>query len=179
MNTRNITIAVSALLATAVLICASPCAQAFNVSGVVQSIRQNGFTSGVYLGHTVVASSSMNRLIAGGSFEARCPSSYTGTINDQRTLSASALAGGTQLYVTIPEWLPALRSMPGFENVPGGTTLMCSYNWSAHAEESTYTVGIPGFGFTVGGERGSDGRSVPFEMYKPGNSDEDNNGCIR
>lgn len=177
MNIRSFT-AASALLAAAVLALGAPSAQAFGVRGIVQAIYQNGFTAGVYLGHTVAASSSMNRLIAGGSFEARCPSTYTGTINDQRTLSASALAGGTQLYVTIPEWLPALRPMPGFENVPGGTSLMCSYNWTAHAEESTYTVGIPGFGFTVGGERGNDGRSVPFEMYQPGSSEKDN-GCIR
>jgi hypothetical protein len=179
MNSRSYT-AAGGLLAVAVLACVSPSAHAFTLRALVQTIRQQeGFASGVYLGHIVIANSSMNRLIAGGAFEARCPSSYTGTINDQRTLSASALIGGTQLYVTIPEWLPALRPMPGFENVPGGTTLMCSYNWTAHAEEATFTVGVPGFNMTIGGERGSDGRSVPFEMYKPGSSDEDNNGCIR
>ena len=178
MNSRSYSAAVG-LLAIAVLACGSPSVHAFSMRGQVQSIRQQeGFTSGVYLGHIVMASSSMNRLIAGGAFEARCPSSHTGTINDRRTLSASALIGGTELYVTVPEWLPALRQMPGFENVPRGTTLMCSYNWTAHAEEATYTVGVPGFNMTIGGERGSDGRSVPFEMYKPGGSEEDN-GCIR
>ena len=120
----------------------------------------------------------MNRLIAGGAFEARCPSAYTGTINDQRTLTAEAYVGGTQLYVTIPQWLPALRYMPGFENVPAGTWLTCTYNWTAHAEEATFTVGIPGFGMTIGGAHGSDGRSVPFSMYKPAAGDADDTGCL-
>jgi hypothetical protein len=178
MNTRSLTFSVSALLAVSVLACGSPCVQAFGLSAVVQPISQNGVTAGVYLGHTVMASSSMNRLIAGGAFEARCPSNYTGTISDQRTRSAESYLGGTQLYVTIPETLPALRYMPGFENVPGGTTLMCTYNWSAHAEEATFTVGIPGFGMTIGGQHGNDGRSVIFEMRKPATGDADSSGCL-
>ena len=50
MNMRSFTFSVSALLATAVLACGSPCAQAFGLSGVVQSISQNGFTAGVTSG---------------------------------------------------------------------------------------------------------------------------------
>jgi hypothetical protein len=150
------------------------------MSTYVTMISQSGFTAGVNLGHAVSASSDLNRLFAAGAFEARCVSSYTGSINDQRGFSAESLFGGTRVTVTVPQSLPALRYMPGFDQVPGGTTLSCSYNWTADAEESTYTAGIPGFGITIGGRKAHDGSSVPFEMYKPGDSgSDDNNGCIR
>jgi hypothetical protein len=145
----------------------------------VQSIYQSAFTAGVNLGHTVSASTDMNRLNAAAAFVASCVSSYTGSITDQRGFGAETLLGGTRVTVTVPEGLPAMRYMPGFDQVPGGTTLACSYNWTADAEESTYSMGIPGFGITIGGKKLHDGRSVGFEMYKPGSSGtDDNNGCI-
>jgi hypothetical protein len=177
MNIRSFTFPAVAIISTAVLACGAQPAQAFALRAVPMSIYQNGATAGVFLGHTVIASTNMNRLIAGGSFTATCASTDTGTITGQRTLSAEGL--GAQLYVTIPEWLPALRGMPGFEYVPAGSTLLCTYDWTAHAEESTYTMGIPGFGTTIGGQRGSHSDSVTFVMIKPAaGGDDDNNGCI-
>jgi hypothetical protein len=179
MNSWNTALRSFVLVASAILTCGAQQAHAMGMSTYVQQIYQNGYTAGVYLGHTVSASSDMNRLYASAAFEARCASSYTSSIVDSRGLPAQSLVGGTRLTVTVPEWLPALRNMPGFDLVPDGTTLSCSYNWTADAEESTYTVGVPGFGMTVGGQRVHDGRSVPFEMYKPGPGGDKNNGCIR
>jgi hypothetical protein len=166
------------LIVAGIALASMQSAQAIAMQVVTSNIRQNGFTANVSLGHTVLASSNMNRLIAGGTFDARCPSSHTGSIPGQRTLPAQSLVGGTRLTVTIPEWVPAVRAMPGFENVPGGTTLDCTYNWTAQAEEATYSVGVPGLGMTIGGERLVDSGVVHFEMYKPGSSGEVGSGCI-
>lgn len=178
MISRKFCLPAMAMLSGAILTLGAQPAHAFNMNTQLQSIYQIGFTAAVSLGHTVIASSDMNRLYAAGAFEARCVSSLTGSIVDQRGLPAEALMGGTQLYVTVPEWLPAQRNMPGFDQVPGGTTLNCSYNWTADAEESTYSIGVPGFGITIGGKKAHGGSSVPFEMYVPGSGSKDNNGCI-
>ena len=179
MITRKFWLPALAMMSGAVLVVGNSPAHAFNMTTRLQAIYQVGFTAAVAVGHTVIASSNMNRLYAAGAFEARCPSTITGPIIDQRGFSAETLLGGTQLYVTVPASLPAQRIMPGFDQVPGGTTLNCSYSWTSDAEESTYSLSIPGFGITIGGEKAHAGSSVPFEMYQPGSSgSDDNNGCI-
>jgi len=180
MITCNQKISAFVLLSAAVLVFGAQPVEALNMSVYVRSISQVAFTAGVNLGHSVSASSNLNRVNASAAFEARCISSYTGQIIDQRGFGAQSLLGGTSLTVTVPASWPAQRNMPGFDQVPGGTTLSCSYNWTADAEEATYTIGANGVGFTIGGEKNHDGTSVPFEMYKPGASGtDDNNGCIR
>jgi hypothetical protein len=178
MITSNFRFSACAVLSAAALVCGAQRAAAFSMSTYVQSISQSGFTAGVNLGHTVSANSDMNRLYAAGAFVASCASSYTGSINDRRGFSAESLILGTRVTVTVPDWLPALRNMPGFDQVPGGTTLSCIYNWTADAEESTYTMSVSGFGITIGGQKAHDGRSVPFEMYQPGSSGNKESGCM-
>jgi hypothetical protein len=179
MITRDPRISAAVLVAVASLTCGTQRVHAaFGMRTYIQSISQSGFSASVSVGHTVMANSDMNRLYAAGAFEARCVSSYTGSITDQRGLSAQSLLGGTSLTVTVPEWLPAVRTMPGFDQVPGGTTLACTYNWTADAEESTFSAGVPGFGMTIGGLKAHDGHSVPFEMYQPGGNGERGTGCI-
>jgi hypothetical protein len=68
--------------------------------------------------------------------------------------------------------------MPGFEQVPGGTTLACNYIWTSEAEESSFSIGAYGIGITIGGQKARDGSSLPFEMYKPGGDADSDNGCI-
>jgi hypothetical protein len=142
------------------------------------SIYQNGATAGVWLGHTVAASTNMNRLLAGGSFRAHCFDGGTSPITGERSLPASALFGPLQLYVTIPAKLPALYNMPGFYNVQRGSRIQCSYDWTAHARESMYTIGIPGISVPIGGEERSESDSIIFWMSKPGRSTGDDDACI-
>ena len=158
----------------------SPAAHAtLSMSTAVGSIYQIGDGStGVSLGHIVQARTNLNRLVAGGSFNASCASDYTGNIPGERTLPSESLASGNVLYVTIPEWVPSVRNMPGFENAPGGTVLSCTYAWTSRAQESTYTIGIPGFGITTGGEERRDGGSVGFYMYKSGSDADPSHGCF-
>lgn len=163
-----------------VLIAASPMpAQALTMSVVPSSIHQDGYTAGIYLGHSVIAGSNMNRLNAGGTFEARCPSTYLYPIPGSRALPAQSLIGGTKLTVTIPLVVPTRMEMPGFDALPAGTSLTCNYNWTASAEESSYTIGIGGIGFTIGGEKISDSGSVSFPFLKPAEGDgSTKQGCI-
>src|SRR4051812_43043054 len=104
----------------AVLLCGPPAAHAsLSMSVNLRSINQLGDGStAVSLGHAVLAGTNYDRLIAGGSFNASCVSAYTGTISAERTLTSALISRYNQLYVNIPEDVPAVRNMPGFENVP-------------------------------------------------------------
>ena len=150
-------------------------AAALDMQPIVSGISQVAYTSSVRLGLTVFARTSFNRLVAGGTFVVRCVDPRLGTIPGQRTLSSS-LQSGNSLYVTIPEVLPTTRLMPGFTSLPKGTSVSCSFDWTARAVESQYTIGAGGFGITIGGEERADGSSVPFTMTR---EDNDGEGCIQ
>jgi len=138
------------------------------------------FTAGVKLGHLVDATTYMPSITVGGTFRVSCPSQYTGTIEGQNSLSQSFTWPPNTLTVGVPPgFLPATRQLPGFNNVPGGTTLICGYYWTASAKESGYTLPLPGGGFPIGNEVYNAADTVTFEMYKPGGSgSDDGNGCI-
>jgi hypothetical protein len=120
----------------------------------------------------------LNRLAAGGSFNASCASDYTGNIPGERSLPSESFGTSNVLYVTIPQVVPTVMNMPGFENAPGGTVLSCTYAWTARAQEATYTIGVPGFGITIGGQEIRDGGSVGFYMYKSGSDADPSHGCF-
>lgn len=178
MSSRIFTLNIAAIAVAA--LCCAPCARAsVNLSTVLRDIYQLGVGStAVSLGHTVVAGTNFNRLIAGGSFVASCVSPDTGSITGERTLTSALTAQYNQLYVTIPEQFPAVMNMPGFEFVPAGSILSCTYAWTSRAQESTYTVGIPGFGITIGGEEKKAGSTVGFQMYQSSGGDLPSRGCI-
>jgi len=156
----------------------APARASLTMSPMVQPISQALYTSYVNLGHTVVASTNLNRLIAGGTFNTTCASMYTGSIQDGRTLTSELIGQMNRLYVTIPQWLPATREMPGFVDVPEGTTISCTYAWTAFAKEPTYSIGLPGVGITVGGAEASENSSVPFQMYQPMGDADPSHGCL-
>lgn len=166
--------AASALLVAIASIAAQP-ASAIDMQVIVSSINQVAYTSSINLGHTIYAHTPMNRLVAGGSFSVHCSDSRTGPINGQRTLSSEQQFGNT-LYVTIPEVLPTTRMLPGFTQLPKGTQISCTYDWTARAVESTYSIGIGGLGITIGGGERADGATVAFTMVR---EDNDGEGCIR
>jgi hypothetical protein len=64
--------------------------------------------------------------------------------------------------------------MPGF-NAPSlrGRRIDCTYNWTARAVESTYTVGAGGVGFITGGGETNEGNTQLFVMDVPALADED------
>ncbi len=177
MNSRSITTLLAATV-LGVAILSAPRANAVSMHVVPSSIHQVEFTAGIALGHTVTASTNMNHLNAGGAFEARCPSPLLLPIRRNRSLPAQVIFGGAQLYVTIPEVVQTTIDMLGFENLPDGTTLSCSYDWTAAAEDSSYTLGFGGFSFAYGGDKITDAGNVPFEMYKPGSDASTKQGCI-
>jgi hypothetical protein len=176
MNSR---IVIFSILATAALCCPPAARASLNFQTVLRDIYQLGAgSSAVSLGHTVVAGTNLNRLTAGGSFNASCASTFTGSIPGERTLTSALVAQYNQLYVTIPAQFPAVLNMPGFELVPAGSILSCTYAWTSRAQESTYTIGIPGLGITIGGEERRDGSSVGFQMVQSFGGDEPSHGCL-
>jgi hypothetical protein len=167
-----------ALFGASILAFTAPSAEALTLKPQPIEPSQVAFTAAVRHGLAVSASSPMNRLIAGGSYVVRCAHANTGTIEGQRSFGSSAF-GWNQLTVTVPETLPAIRDLPGFDVVAAGTTLSCNFSWTAFAEESTYSIGSGGIGITVGGMRAGDGSSISFEMRKRGEDGErDNTSCI-
>ena len=166
----------AAVLASAVLLGASQRASAVQLDVYVSTISQFGTGSGVNLGHTVLASTPYNRLIAGGTFTAACNHSATLPLTGERTLPSETYGFDQNiLYVTIPETVPALRNMPGFGSVERGTELSCTYRWTARAIEGGYTIGIGGISFVTGNGERTDGGTVEFKMVRP---DPGYRGCI-
>ena len=55
---------------------------------------------------------------------------------------------------------------------------MCQYNWTAFAREPTYTIGLPPFSITVGGEEFATSGVVTFWMRKPGTATGDDDACL-
>jgi hypothetical protein len=178
MNPRRFSVFLMVLAGVAVSLGSRPALATLSMSTVPSSVYQFGTGSGVYLGHTVIAGTNLNRLIAGGTFRATCASTYTGEIPGSRTLSSNLLGQYNRLTVTIPESLPALRNMPGFLSAPRGSRFECQYNWTSFAQEPTYTVGVPGFSVTLGGEQLADSGIVTFWMQKPGTSTGNDDACI-
>lgn len=177
MNTRN-----SVAHALAIGLAAAFCGQSANATLAFKvqpsAIYQYLTTTAVYLGHTVIAGTNLNRLVAGGSFIASCASPLTQTISGERTLTSDLLGQYNQLYVTIPAQLPALMNMPGFENVQRGAQIQCNYDWKGFAREPTYTIGVPPLSITVGGVETSDSGRISFWMTKPGTASGGNDTCI-
>lgn len=153
-------------------------AQAVSLQTVPQEVYQLSTTSLFYLGHTVVAGTNIIRLTAGGSFNASCPGFSTAPVTGQRSFTSEVIGKYNQAYVTIPEWLPALREMPGFDNASRGARWQCYYNWTSWAREATYTIGIPGSSITIGGGEESDSGEMLFQMRKPGTATGDDDACI-
>lgn len=169
-----------AAIAAMTLVCGSRNAQALDMSVQVLNIAQAAnFAPRVRLGHVVTARSSMISVAVGGTFRVTCPSSYTAPIEGGNSVSQTGWPPNV-LSVEVPAgWLPTERELPGFSNVPGGTSLTCTYYWTAAAKEAMYSLGAGGSGIPIGGDAYSRSDSVTFEMYQPGGDDDNNNGCIR
>jgi hypothetical protein len=180
MNSRSMNSIALAALAAMTLLCGSRSARALEMSVDVLTISQvPPFTSRVKLGHLVNGRTYMISILVGGSFRVSCPSPDTGTIEGQNSAPQTNLPPNV-LTVGVPAgWLPAERELPGFINVPAGTTLTCGYYWTASAKEAMYSLGAGGSGIPIGGDAYTRSDTAIFEMYMPGGDQKDNNGCIR
>ena len=168
----------ASILSVALITSFSVPAQAVTLDTVPSSIYQLSTGSLFYLGHTVIAGTYIISMTAGGSFDASCPGYSTAPVTGERSYTSEVLGKYNKAIVTIPEWLPALRDMPGFDGAPRGSRWQCYYNWKSFAREATYTVGIPGNSITVGGGEQKDSGSVFFYMQKPGTATGDDDACI-
>jgi hypothetical protein len=180
MNSRTVNLFAFAALAAMTLLCSSRDAQALEMSVQVLNIRQGiNFAPTVKLGHMVTARTNMISVAAGGTFRVTCPSSYTSAIEGQNATPQTDIPPNV-LTVEVPAgWLPAERELPGFTDVPGGTSLSCTYLWTASAKEAMYSLGARGTSISIGGDAYTRSDTVIFEMYKPGDSGDKSNGCIR
>ena len=160
----------SASVLAAALVISAP-ASAVNLRTVVAPIYQMGGSARAQIGHTVIASTDYNRLYAGGTYKAACGAPGAVPIEGQRFLSAENIVGGVSLTVTVPQWHPAIVSMPGYYEASRGQTLSCVYNWTSRAVESGYSISAGGISIQTGyGER-NDGGSQPFTMTVPSRGD--------
>jgi hypothetical protein len=159
---------------------ASGTASAVDLSTHVLPIYQIGTGAQISLGHVVSARTNYNRLFAGGTYVATCAASEMLPTSGQRFLSSDALIGPRSLQVTIPTNLPARVNMPGFNATTlRGRRLDCTYNWTARAVESQYSIGAGGGGFISGGGEMSEGSTQLFSMTVPSLGDvNDGSACL-
>jgi hypothetical protein len=143
-------------------------ASAVDLSVVTLGIFQEGNNGLFRFGHTVIAATNYNRLIAGGTFEASCNNSAVNPLRGARTLSSETYGiGRNRLNVTIPEVLPARRNMPGFDSLLRGQTVECTYYWTGRAVESGFSVGAGGISFITGSGERVEAGTEQFTMSKP------------
>jgi hypothetical protein len=180
MNTRSMNSFFYAAFAAATLLCNPHDARALELSVQVLPISQvPPFTSRVRLGHIVNAKTWMFSVAAGGTLHVSCLSPYTGTIDAQNATAQTGMSPNKLSVEVPPGWLPAERELPGFNDVPGGTSLSCTYRWTAAGKEAIFSLGAGGTTMPIGGDATTKQDQVVFEMYKPGDSgSDDNNGCI-
>jgi hypothetical protein len=168
------------LLGAALFVVRPPTAAAVVLDTVVSPSYQVGVSAGVSLGHAVSARTNYNRITAGGSYNASCASALMSPATGARTLSAERFTGPVSLVTTIPYIVPTVVTMPGFNLLPAGTVVSCTYAWTSKATESAYSVGSGGGGFQTGsGERGDAGTQL-FTMIVPARTDDGNSStaCI-
>ena len=164
MRTPNHSLVLLALCAASSLLCVTQPAHAVLLQTYVTSIYQIGTTAGVRVGHRAHAYTDFNRLTVGGTYEILCQSFYIVPSRGQRQESTSTLLCPTHLTVTIPQWIPSQVNLSGFSEVPRGTTVSCTYNWTARATEGQLTIGSGGSSTIIGGGEAARGGSVPFTM---------------
>jgi len=169
-----------ALFGAALILATPHNASAVTLKTIVLPIRQVGVGAGVSLGHTVTATTNYNRVTAGGAYVATCNHPLMLPTGGQRTLTAENITGGLVLTTTIPQWLPAIVNMPGYNQLPAGTVVDCTYSWTAKAVESGYTIGAGGISYQTGSGERADGSTQLFIMIVPGSSDDSDTstGCI-
>lgn len=156
-----------AVTSAVLLLVAGVDASALSMSVAMASIGQSGTGAQVRVGHTVQAKSDYNRLWAGGSFTASCAHPAMHPASGSRSLFDGPLFGPSALTVTIPRSHPATVTMGGFHSLEPGSTVSCTYRWSAFAREGTYTIGIGGVGVTIGGGEHTEEGSRVFTMTAP------------
>jgi hypothetical protein len=176
MKTLRKKLRLAGLFAPAALWIVSAPAAAVNLRVIPQAIYQIGTSASVYIGHTVDADTSFNRLLAGGTYTINCNSSTTMPVTGQRSLTRETWGGPTNVVVTIPTWLPAQQTIPGFSSVAPDTQLSCTYAWTARAVESGYSINLGFISYPIGSGERTEGGTVPFNMYKPDRTDD---GCIK
>jgi hypothetical protein len=164
-----------ALSATALVLATPPEASAVQLSTQVTSIYQVGVGAGVMLGHAAIGSTNYNRITVGGSYTAQCASPMMLPTSGQRTLTRDGLTGGLSLVTTIPQIVPTVVNMPGYNSLPAGTTVACTYSWTSRAVEGGYSIGPGGISFPSGNAERSDGGTQLFQMNVPAAA-EDNSG---
>jgi hypothetical protein len=165
----------AALLVFPMLLAAPRIASAVSLSAYASTIEQYGTGSAFYLGHTVSARTVFTSLTAGGTYSAQCAHPATLPVTGERTLSTYGF-GGNALFVTIPEHLPAIANITGWNNVGGGTELACNYRWTAFAQESGYSIGSGGISYPIGDGVQRTGGTVDFTMIR-GNTNMGGGGC--
>jgi hypothetical protein len=181
MSPRLTSFPTLAAIAALTLVGGSRDAQAVTMNvKVVPPAQVPPYTTRAKLGHLVYAHTPLLSLAAGGTYRVACASPHILPIEGQNGLSVFNLPPN-EMGVEVPAGsLPATREIPGFVNVPGGTSVACAYYWTAMAKDAMYSLGSGPIRMPIGGDPQYQGDTEPFEMYQPGSSGEDdNNGCVR
>jgi len=159
--------------------CATPASAVPSMQVTVLPIYQIGNGAGVSMGHVVRAHTIYNRLQAGGTFVASCASPVMQPARGERTTSTDSYFGGLTLNVSIPYSLPATVYMPGFFSLDRGTSVNCTYSWTAKAIEGGFSISSNGISYQSGSGEISDGFFQAFQMNVPGDTNQDDwQSCI-
>lgn len=126
-------------------------------------------TSGIVrFGTVVTASTNLNALWASANFKIDCSdAAIRPSITGKRGWSDNGIRGPRNIYVTVPEWVPAEQELPGWQAVMGGTYVSCVNTQTGYARTNILPIGSGGSTFPIGGDSWEATTSTTFGAIKP------------
>ncbi len=139
---------------------------------------QVGTGAGVKLGHMVTGSTDYNRLSVAASYIAQCASPEMMPTQADRNQYTENFLGGLALTTNIPQIVPSLVNMAGFYSLTRGTTVACTYDWTATVIEGGYTWKYGFISYQTGNGQLHEGGTLNFTMSVPDANDDGDRICI-
>jgi hypothetical protein len=160
-------------IAAAFLSClVGPARADLNAHLIALDTFQKGTSGIIQFGTVVTASTNLNALWASADFRIDCSDpAIRPAITGKRGWSDNGIKGPRNIYVTVPEWVPAEQELPGWTYVMGGTFVSCVNTQNGYAKTHILPIGTGGTAFPVGGDGWEETKTTTFGQIKPGTRD--------
>src|SRR5688572_11172254 len=124
---------------------------------------QVGTDAFVSFGTMVDARTNINSIWAAGRYQIDCEDPHIRpALTGSRGWSDNGFKGPRRVIVTVPEVLPAIQALPGWQAVTGGTFFNCVYTHSGTAKTNFLPIGSGGTTIQIGGDSWEESQSIVF-----------------
>ncbi len=167
-NTHMKTISLAAALLSTL---AGPARADLNAHLIALDTFQKGTSGTIQFGTVVTANTNLNALWASANFRIDCSeAAIRPAITGSRGWSDNGIQGPRNIYITVPEWVPAEQQLPGWWNVMAGNYVTCVNTQTGFAKTHILPIGGGGSAFPIGGDYWEHTKTTTFGVMKPGTS---------